>query len=297
MSYSTQRRTGFTLVELLVVVAIIAVLIAILLPSLNRARYQAKLVVCKSQMHQQCIGVTSYGTDYEGFYPEAPAQDPSVKLRGRGDLYTIASRFNHYDLRDSLRPYLGSQLNKILKCPLASDVWLDNNDGWTGDAQYTNIDRPFDKGYGKFRMTYGWYFGESYNSDYATLPFLEQSGCWLIKARKKLGENFVPNKGTAAGREVRVLVSDYNSKANLTSASTAHRGYTADLPEGGNWDLGEMGYLLNDVAQAVTTVNYCLDDGSTTSYQIGTYMQPSGWYSSKSTTLFSGLLFPPDSVR
>ena len=46
---------GFVLIELLVVIAIIALLMAVLMPALQRVRLQAKAVACQSSLHQWTI--------------------------------------------------------------------------------------------------------------------------------------------------------------------------------------------------------------------------------------------------
>src|SRR5436190_24003347 len=61
--------TAFTLVELLVVIGIIAVLAAILLPSLNKARAAARRVACMSGMRQFFTFATMYANDNKDFYP------------------------------------------------------------------------------------------------------------------------------------------------------------------------------------------------------------------------------------
>lgn len=69
---SLHRRRGpaaFTLVELLVVIGIIALLVSILLPTLARARRQANMVVCQSNLRQFLAGLQLYAVENNGYIP------------------------------------------------------------------------------------------------------------------------------------------------------------------------------------------------------------------------------------
>ena len=63
------RKRGFTLMELLVVISIIALLMAILVPALGKAREVANRVVCLSHLRQLGIATQIYISDNDGFMP------------------------------------------------------------------------------------------------------------------------------------------------------------------------------------------------------------------------------------
>jgi prepilin-type N-terminal cleavage/methylation domain-containing protein/prepilin-type processing-associated H-X9-DG protein len=76
----TSRRRGFTLVELLVVIGIIALLVSILLPVLSNARKTANDTQCASNMRQLCTALVMYANEFKGkFPPNIGSSGPAVQ--------------------------------------------------------------------------------------------------------------------------------------------------------------------------------------------------------------------------
>jgi prepilin-type N-terminal cleavage/methylation domain-containing protein/prepilin-type processing-associated H-X9-DG protein len=71
MSRTVSRRAGFTLVELLVVIGIIAVLISILLPALQRARDSAASIKCAANVRSVVQGLLAYAAENKQYLPAA----------------------------------------------------------------------------------------------------------------------------------------------------------------------------------------------------------------------------------
>jgi prepilin-type N-terminal cleavage/methylation domain-containing protein len=79
------RRAGFTLVELLIVIAVIAILTALLLPALGGAKEKGKLTTCLSNLRQVSLAIRLYADDNADSLPVLP--DPNPYPNGVGAYY------------------------------------------------------------------------------------------------------------------------------------------------------------------------------------------------------------------
>lgn len=114
-----RNRAGFTLVELLVVIGIIAVLMSLLLPAVNRAREQSKQIVCLNNLRQLGMAFLSYANENQGRFP-APARYSS--LLPDDWIYWEPGQAGRPFGRGPLIKYIGSSSESTFRCP-SDDIY------------------------------------------------------------------------------------------------------------------------------------------------------------------------------
>jgi len=98
------KKHGFTMVELMIVIAIIAVLASIIMPKMTGARQRAQLTACKANLKHLLIAIELYANDNKGAY--APAG---------GAYYT-----SNYLVTSG-------HLKRVPTCPLGNPYWIYSN--------------------------------------------------------------------------------------------------------------------------------------------------------------------------
>lgn len=102
-------RRGFSLIDTLVTISVMALLIAILLPSLNGARESARRVVCASNVRQLGIGIQMFADDHEGKLPDSRYVSTASSMDGDGSAsqFMMTLRAPNSDNSDQLWDGLG----------------------------------------------------------------------------------------------------------------------------------------------------------------------------------------------
>ena len=110
---------GFTLVELLVVIGIIAVLIGILIPVLSKARAASQRVVCLSNIRQLYTGILMYCNDNNGWFPTMADAADGISTIEMDDDWIFWQQDRNLD-NSSIAKYLGAsgeKLQQLYRCP------------------------------------------------------------------------------------------------------------------------------------------------------------------------------------
>jgi len=159
--YNSRKPKAFTLVELLIVIAIIAILLAVLVPTLNKVREQTRKVVCASNLKQIGLLLEFYCADNKAFYPPtysgnymncAIVYDPTSDLPKSGLVLVLPYLFkgkgdyaNDNEFYMDLKSQEGMERMKIFWCP-SSNIkydpihWQGTVALSTGYVQYCSYD-------------------------------------------------------------------------------------------------------------------------------------------------------------
>lgn len=197
VSWVNRRQTrGFTLVELLVVIGIIAVLISVLLPALGRARSAAQTVQCLSNVRQLAIASIMFANEHKGFMQTVtsdrdPNAFPTWVIRFQDPQRTKWSyRSDNNQLQDvysALLRYLGARgdatfqtdadnKTRVFRCP--SDQWLDQAvEGQNGYRIFNNV----------VSLPGGPYFPISYGANVDVLAVSDSGGIGRFGLNDRVG--------------------------------------------------------------------------------------------------------------
>ena len=135
-------RRAFTLIELLIVIAIIAVLAALLLPALSNSKEQARRVNCKNHLRQFLIAATLFADDHDGKLPSGASEN----VDATDEHVPVLSGMT----RSNLIEYAGTF--KMLECP--------------------SLGSPFNQQGGWYYADYGYVIGYNYLGGHTNTPWL-----------------------------------------------------------------------------------------------------------------------------
>jgi len=153
MNYKREKSDkfkAFTLVELLVVVSIIAMLLAVLIPSLQKSRMKAEQIVCRTHLDQIGKALFMYAQDNRDLFPDkttiggfafraAPGYKDAYDPRGLPEMYGLAAVLgkSNYEGKSPPGAYLDGQ-SKVWICPSNGRIKIKFHNVYTPMSEFGN---------------------------------------------------------------------------------------------------------------------------------------------------------------
>ena len=219
-------RKGFTLVELLVVIGIIALLISILLPALGRAREAAARTACMSNVRQLYMAMALYANDYKLWLPPNGHADirPS-RLDFDETTFGNQSAWGRLHFMKYIPNSEPARTTKVLFCP-APRV---NQYSITGPT--TGIDAGYQVGYSRYYLM-GTLAGTTYKSPKMSVPFDSTKGSFKFDATKALLFENIYTTNAALRDSSRSAPWEFHGNAGLSVAwGDGHVSFVTSIPK------------------------------------------------------------------
>lgn len=125
------QKRCFTLIELLIVIAIIAILAGMLLPALNKAKQTAISIKCLSQQKSIGLMLSEYTSDFQDYLPIS-----NFLLDGQAHTFQIQLTMHHYGVAVTTAANKENQKKYPWYCPARKECWGDKGAGivaWLGN--------------------------------------------------------------------------------------------------------------------------------------------------------------------
>lgn len=239
--------SAFTLIELLVVISIIAVLMAIMMPALSKARENAKKTICQTNLHSIGMAISAYEADYKRMplhYSEIAYNNMKQRIGGAEQM----SDTNKNDVRPLWESYLKT-LN-VFKCPLLPELDI------TLDAVGTGTKRV----YCDYFISAGhWSNYDSQKSVWTNKLWTRSSESWNYKGARKVlaGDRLIWQGPWQALRINHPIRGSYTKKYDIDAGTDYVITYSEIQSQNSSYES----------VITKTTANYLFVDGSTVGYK------------------------------